>query len=168
MDKIAKNSHESSLLANDVVNADTDADFKPLSAQEAGVWRSKQPQMSLWRIVGWQACATCVAGLLAGVLTGYWQGTLSALYGGLAVLAPTAVMVWGMTARRWSRVLAAFAKGSLVALAFWEGVKVTLSVTLLALAPVLLNDLNWLALVASFVLVIKVYWLALFVQSKTA
>jgi ATP synthase protein I len=73
-----------------------------------------------------------------------------------------------LRAKRLTQLLSLFAKGSLLALFFWEGVKIVLSILMLVLAPVLLKNLNWLALVAGFVLVIKVYWLALFVQSKTS
>jgi ATP synthase protein I len=102
------------------------------------------------------------------MLTGQWTLALSASYGGIAVVLPVTVMIWGMTAGRLTRLLSVFAKSSFLALVFWEGVKLVLSVLMLALAPVVLKNLNWLALVAGFVLVIKVYWLALFVQSKTS
>ena len=43
----------------------------------------------------------------------------------------------------------------------WELVKIVLTVALMLLAPKMMPDLNWLALVASFVVTIKVYWLAM-------
>jgi ATP synthase protein I len=168
MDKIAKTGNKSELHSNELVNVDDDADFKPLSTQEAAAWRLKQPPLSMWRVVGWQLSATCLVGALVWWVTEEWSSVVSALYGGCAVVFPVAVMVWGMTVGRLTRLLSLFAKSSLLALVFWEGVKIVLSILMLALAPVLLKNLNWLALVAGFVLVIKMYWLALFVQSKAS
>lgn len=76
-------------------------------------------------------------------------------------------MAWGVTFGRLTGLLSLFAQGSLAAVVFWEGVKVLLSVAMLALAPLLVAHLNWLALVAGLVLVLKVYWLAFFLSSRT-
>jgi ATP synthase protein I len=43
----------------------------------------------------------------------------------------------------------------------WEAVKVVLTVALLFAAPALIVNLNWLALLAGFVVTMKVYWIAL-------
>jgi ATP synthase protein I len=168
MDKIAKHSKQSKPDDLSPLDEGDELAFKPMSAQEATAWRLKQRPVSMWRVVRWQLGATCLVGALVWVLTGQWTLALSASYGGIAVVLPVTVMIWGMTAGRLARLLSVFAKSSLLALVFWEGVKLVLSVLMLALAPVVLKNLNWLALVAGFVLVIKVYWLALFVQSKTS
>jgi ATP synthase protein I len=165
MDKIAKSS-EKFKPDSDKLDVGDDADFKPMSAQEAASWRAKQKHISMWRVIKWQLSASCLAGLVAGLLAWQWSFAVSALYGGIAVVFPAAVMVWGMTAGRLTQLLSAFAKGSLFALIFWEAIKVVLSIFMLAMAPMLLKDLNWPALVASFVLVIKVYWLAFFLLTK--
>jgi len=52
-------------------------------------------------------------------------------------------------------------KAVLVGLFFWELVKIILTVALLLVAPKLISNLSWLALVAGFVVTIKVYWLAM-------
>jgi len=52
-------------------------------------------------------------------------------------------------------------KVALVGLFTWELVKIILTVALLMVAPKVITDLSWLALVASFVVTIKVYWLAM-------
>ena len=44
---------------------------------------------------------------------------------------------------------------------FWELVKIILTVALLLVAPKVISNLSWLALVAGFVVTIKVYWLAM-------
>lgn len=142
-------------------------DFKPLSAEEAQQWRQTQVRISIGRVLVWQLAAMCLAGLLAWVLTGASAAGWSAAYGGGAILVPSAVMAWGVSAGRLSKMLSVFARGSLAAVVFWEGVKVLLTIVLLALAPKLVVNLSWLALVAGFVLVLKVYWLAFFVSSRT-
>jgi ATP synthase protein I len=155
--------------AADSTEAEGDSDdFKPMSRDEAQVWRKSQRAVSVWRVLVWQCVATCVAALLAGWFTGKTSGALSAGYGGLSVVLPSAVMAWGVTFGRLTGVLSLFAQGSLAAVVFWEGVKVLLVVAMLALAPGVVAQLNWLALVAGLVLVLKVYWLAFFVSSRAA
>jgi ATP synthase protein I len=48
-----------------------------------------------------------------------------------------------------------------IGLMVWELVKVVLTVVLLLAAPKVVSDLSWLALVAGFVVTMKVYWLAM-------
>ena len=52
-------------------------------------------------------------------------------------------------------------KAVLIGLFFWELVKIILTVALLLVAPKVISNLSWLALVAGFVVTIKVYWLAM-------
>ncbi len=49
---------------------------------------------------------------------------------------------------------------ALAGLFVWELVKVVLTVVLLAAAPKVISELSWLALLAGFVVTMKVYWLA--------
>jgi ATP synthase protein I len=44
-------------------------------------------------------------------------------------------------------------------------VKVVLTVAMLFAAPGLIPDLNWLALLAGFVVTMKVYWVAMWLHS---
>jgi ATP synthase protein I len=48
----------------------------------------------------------------------------------------------------------------------WEGVKLLLSVAMLWSAPRIVPDLNWLALVAGLVVVLKVYWFGFWIQAR--
>jgi len=52
-------------------------------------------------------------------------------------------------------------KAVLIGLFFWELVKIILTVALLLVAPKVISNLSWLALVAGFVVTTKVYWLAM-------
>jgi len=53
------------------------------------------------------------------------------------------------------------AGAALAALFVWELVKIVLTVALLLVAPKVVAGLSWLALVAGFVVTMKVYWLAM-------
>ena len=46
----------------------------------------------------------------------------------------------------------------------WELVKIVLTVALLLAAPRLILELNWLALLAGFVVTMKVYWVAMWLH----
>jgi ATP synthase protein I len=146
---------------------DEDNNFKPLTAQEAEAWRSRQRTVSIWRVLGWQLLVGASVGFLWWGLSGRLVGAVSAWYGAGAVWFPAVLMAWGLTAGRLSKVLSVFPKGSLAAVVFWEGVKVLLSVMLMALAPKALVQVDWLALLAGLVVVIKVNWLALWGLSRS-
>jgi ATP synthase protein I len=75
----------------------------------------------------------------------------------VAVVVPAVVFV-----RALSRQMRRTQPGSaLMGLMVWELVKIVLTVALLLAAPKVISDLSWLALVAGFVVTMKVYWLAM-------
>ena len=75
----------------------------------------------------------------------------SSLLGGLAVIFPAGIFAY----------LIRYLGGSVIGLFACELAKVLLTVILLILFVSLYNTINWLALLTSFILVIKAYWLAL-------
>ena len=98
-----------------------------------------------------------VTALLAVLLTGSQAVMWSVLYGAATVVIPGALMARGMTSR-----LSSMSPGSsAVSFMLWEAVKILVSVVMLALAPKIVQPLNWLALLAGLVLCMKVYWVAL-------
>jgi ATP synthase protein I len=132
-------------------------EFKPLSAQEAQAWRQHNPQASPWRVSLLQVGVGVLMALLTGLFTGEWNLAASAAWGSVAVVVPAVVFV-----RALSRQMRRTQPGSaLVGLMVWELVKIVLTVALLLAAPKVISDLNWLALVAGFVVTMKVYWLAM-------
>ena len=133
-------------------------DFKPLSAQEAQRWRETVPVLSPWRIVGWQALAGGLAVLVAWGLSGRAEVAWSTAYGALAVLLPAALLARGLSRQ------ARGAGAALVGFFVWEAVKVVLTVAMLLAAPRLVPHLSWLALLAGFVVVMKVYWVAMWLH----
>lgn len=138
-----------------------DAEFKPLTAEEVQQWRSAHPAISPWWVVVWQL----VAGVVLALLAGWWGGEvvgISAAYGALAVVFPAALMVRGLQRQRAVTQPGAAMMGFVI----WESVKVALTVAMLLLAPKVVSPLNWLALVAGFVVTMKVYWVAAWLHSR--
>jgi ATP synthase protein I len=136
-------------------------DFKPLTAEQAQVLRQRHVAVSPWRVLGLQGVAGVVVAFLAWLVSGRVAG-LSAAYGALAVVMPVALFTRGVTGG-----LAKFAPGSAMVMFFvWELVKVALTIAMLFAAPRLVPGLSWLALLAGFVVTMKVVWLALMFRAK--
>ena len=57
-----------------------EADFKPLTREEAQQWRATQPQVSVWWLVGMQMLVGLSAGSLGWLLTQRTQVAWSVLY----------------------------------------------------------------------------------------
>lgn len=142
----------------DETDAALESDFKPLTAEQARQWRESNPSLSLWRIVGWQVVAGALAALLAWGISGRPEVAWSTAYGALAVCLPAALMARGLSRR------AGVAGAALAGFFVWELVKIALTVALLLLAPRLVPHLSWLALLAGFVVAMKVYWVAMWLH----
>ena len=140
--------------------------FKPLTREEARQWRSSQPALSLRWLLMWQVLSALVLAVLAAWLTSDPVVVKSVLYGAAAVLLPSALMAWGVTSSAMARQVSGEAKASLVNFFVWEGIKLVLVLVLMGLAPVLMDAVNWLALVAGLVVVLKVFGWVLYVQTK--
>ena len=136
---------------------DEAAQIKPLTPEEAAVWRKQQPKMSMWRIVAVQALIGAVVALVAW----WWLGRAagwSAAYGALAIVVPAALFARGVARNSGG---ATNAPGAIARLFAWEFVKLVLCIAMLAAAPVLVPNLHWLALLAGMVVTMKTYWLVL-------
>ena len=147
-------------------DGEQEPEFKPLTREQAQQWRASQPELSPWRLVVVQWLVGSMAAVLAGLL---WQSAsvaVSVLYGAAAVAMPSALMAYGLTSSALSRLASGFAQAALVGFLFWEGVKVLLSVALLAAAVWILPEPNWIGLLIGLVLVLKVYWFGFFIQTK--
>src|SRR3989344_5596811 len=124
-----------------------ESDFKPLTAEEAEVWRSRNPSISVWKVV-------------AGALTGRASVGWSAAYGALAVVAPAALFARGVLRHSASSK----PRAAMVGFFGWEIAKIVLAVALLAAAPRLVSGLSWIALLVGMVVAMKTYWVALLVR----
>lgn len=146
-------------------NEGEEPDFKPLTAEQAAQWRSSQVKLSVWRVVmaQWVAAVVLTAVIYFGFRQVVWAW--SAMYGGLAAGLPSAVMAYGLTSSRLARMLSGLAQTALAGFFLWEAVKVLLTMVLLGLAPALMREISWPALVVGLVVVLKVHWLAFLMQS---
>jgi ATP synthase protein I len=141
-------------------------EFKPLTREEAERWRASQPELSPWRVVRVQWLVGLSLALLVGLVTRQPSVPLSLLYGAAAAAVPTALMAWGLTSSALARSLAGRVETVFMNFVLWEGVKILLTVVLLWVAPRIVPDLNWLALVAGLVVVLKVYWFGFLIQAR--
>ena len=142
---------------------DEDSDFKPLTAQEAQEWRKRHPALSVWRLVLAQAVVGVLATLVAWLVSGKSQVAMSAGYGALAVVLPSALFARGMGRIKNS---AGSANAMLTGFFGWEMAKIALTVAMLAAAPKLIDALSWLALLAGMVVTMKTYWVAQWARSS--
>lgn len=139
-------------------DAAAQAEFKPLSAEEARQWREKHPSLSPWRIVAWQAVAGSLAAGLTWLVSGRDVLAGSVLYGALAVVLPASVLARALSRR------AGAAGAALAGFFVWELVKIVLTVALLVAAPRVVPGLSWPAMLAGFVVAMKVYWVAMWLH----
>jgi ATP synthase protein I len=137
-------------------------DCKPLTAQEAQALRLRDPAVSPWWIVGLQCVAGLVVALVAWGISGKASTGWSAAYGALAVIIPAALFARGLMSRFSSINAATASFGFFV----WEAVKLAVGVAMVAMAPKLIADLSWLALLAGLFVTLKMYWLALLKRPK--
>ena len=129
----------------------------PLTAEQVALWRLKNPVLSVWRVVMGQVAVGVVLAALVGGWSGQISLAVSVLYGSAAVFIPAALFARGLTSRLTTVSPLTAAAGLLV----WEGVKVALTVLAMLLAPKVVEDLSWPALLTGLVGTMKVYWLAL-------
>jgi ATP synthase protein I len=130
---------------------------EPLTRQQAQALRAEHPSVSPWWVVAAQAVLGAVVAGVAWAVTGEVTVMGSALYGAAAVVVPAALMARGMTSR-----LSSMSPGvSAMSFMTWESVKLGVSIAMLALAPKLVPQLSWPALLAGLVACLKVYWVAL-------
>ena len=129
----------------------------PLTAEQVALWRLKNPVLSVWRVVMGQVAVGVVLAALVGGWSGQISLAVSVLYGSAAVFIPAALFARGLTSRLTTVSPLTAAAGLLV----WEGVKVALTVLAMLLAPKVVEDLSWPALLTGLVVTMKVYWLAL-------
>ncbi len=108
-----------------------------------------------------QVVVSVVVAAIASWGFGYVAG-VSAAYGALAVIFPAMILARGLR----KQVSLGDSGAAFLSFVVWEVVKVVLTVALLLAAPKLLPLLNWLALVAGFVVTMKVYWLAAWLHTK--
>ena len=139
----------------------TDTVYRRWSNADVVELRKTQAFISPWRVVLWMLMTTAVIGV-TGLIASDVRTAWSAAYGSLAVALPAAVLARGMT----SQLSRMSATAGALAFMLWEMVKIGLSIGMLILAPSLIADLSWPALLVGLILTIKVYFVAAIVKSK--
>ncbi|MFM7026176.1 MAG: ATP synthase subunit I [Limnohabitans sp.] len=137
-----------------------ESDFKPLTPEQAAAWRQRNPVTSPWRVLALQLLSGALVAVLTGVVSGQFRLAASVAWGVVSVVIPGVVFARALV--RQMRLKQAGAV--LTSLFVWELVKIVLTVALLLVAPKVVAGLSWLALVAGFVVTMKVYWLAMAMQ----
>jgi ATP synthase protein I len=129
---------------------------------------AKQPRLSIKRLLIWQLAVGGVVVLVVATLMSV-GAAVSAAYGVLACWLPNAVMAWGLREKPGMQMPAGANAANWM---IWEFVKLVLALTLLALAVKLIPAtgfaLNWLVLVVSMVVTMKVFWFAALLALKPA
>lgn len=135
---------------------------RPLTREQVVQMGLDRAQVSVWRVLLWQALTGTGAAVLVGLLSGRLALAVSLLYGAAAVVVPGLVFARGLTGR-----LSSINPGTAVMGFFvWEFVKIGLTIAMLVAAPRLVTDLSWPALLAGLVLTMKVVWLAVWFKSR--
>lgn len=142
---------------------DSWANFIPLTRQEAASLRLREPGVSPWRVVGAQVVAGALIASAAGAASGDRHVAWSALYGAATVFIPGALMARGMT----SQLSGASVLGSVAAVFSWSVMKMMVSVVMLVMAPTVVVQLSWPALLVALVLCLQTYWFALLWRGRS-
>ena len=134
------------------------APFKSLTPEQARTLVANDPHsVSPWGVIAAQAGVGVLVALLAGLITARVDVVWSALYGAAVVVVPGALMARGMT----SKLSIVSPGASAFSVMLWSMVKIGVSIVMLMLASKLVQPLSWPALLATMVLCMQVYWLAL-------
>lgn len=136
-------------LAWDEQELDGDVHAPPLDAEQAAQWRQRHRSISPWKVLLWQGLAALLGGGALWLVLQESVAIISWFYGYLAIALPAAL---------YAKVVVS--QPGLTALVAHEMLKLLLTVVLMALAPVLLGKVNWLALLLAVVLSVNMYWIA--------
>jgi len=150
------------LIARGVASAGFDDEaeeppVKPLTRDEAQALRVKSPQLSPWRVIAAQAVVGCLMALGAWWFSDQPGFVQSAIYGAIVAVLPGALMARGMT----SRLSSLSVGSSAVSVMLWTVMKIGVSIAMLMLAPKLVQSLSWPVMLATLVLCMQVYLVAL-------
>lgn len=175
--KTAREAERQKLLGSKVLNANAfddtdDAQMDSLperltasQAQELRVRLGKTGSLiSPWQIIVGQLLAGAVFAVVAWLVTGKSSVAVSVAYGALAVVIPAAVFARGLMSQFSSLNALTAGFGFFV----WEMIKIMATVVLIAIAPKLVADLDWLAMLIGLIVTMKVVFVLLWLLPKLA
>jgi ATP synthase protein I len=132
-------------------------------AQELRVRLGKSGSLiSPWQIIVGQLLAGAVFASLAWLITGKSSVAASVAYGALAVVVPAAMFARGLMSQFSSLNALTAGFGFFV----WEMIKIVATVVLIAIAPKLVADLDWLAMLIGLIVTMKVVFVLLWLLPK--
>lgn len=135
-----------------------DPPVRPLTREEAQALSARHPSLQAWQVIGLQLLLGVLVALVWGGLADSRSALLSSLWGMAVVVVPGAVMALG--------IFGSVGGDSVARWVVWELIKIVCAGLMLALAPFLIQPLNWLAMLLTMVLCMKVIGVALFVQGR--
>jgi ATP synthase protein I len=152
----------------DVDTAPAEAMPERLTVSQARALRAKFGKagtlISPWQIIGGQLLAGVFFAAVAWVFTGKSSVAVSVAYGALAVVVPAAVFARGLMSQFSSLNALTAGFGFFV----WEMIKIVATVVLIAIAPKLVADLDWLAMLIGLIVTMKVVFVLLWLLPKLA
>jgi ATP synthase protein I len=134
----------------------------PLTAEQAKALRSRMAVFSPWRVVLAQGVVAVLLVLVVWLVFGWSDWVGSVAYGCMAAWVPAVLFARGFVRQK----NAPGAGAALAGIFVWEFVKIVLTMVLLLVAPKMVVGLNWLALLAGFVVTMKASWFAMLWQHR--
>jgi len=139
------------------MEAHQEVESPPWTAEQVQRWRQSHPTFSVWRVL----MAQVLVAVFFATVVALWFASgslwLSWMYGAMTVVVPAALFARGLT----SRTASLNAMAATLGLMVWQGVKWMMAVLFLVLAPRIVPELSWPAMLAGLIVTMKVYWLAL-------
>ncbi len=143
--------------------------YVPLTGQEAEVLIQKLGTVELdaflVTVLVWQLTAAVLMGVLAWWLWPNCTTAVSVFYGALCAALPSALVAFVVKRRMAANVLK-HPGDALLGLFVLELVKVAAAVCLLLATPLAIEVPQWVAVVAGFVLTLKIYWLVALLELR--
>jgi ATP synthase protein I len=132
---------------------------EPLTREQAQALIARHPQVSVRRMLSLQAAAGVLCAVVAWGITRQPVAAGSALAGAASVVIPAWVMARGL-----ARQAASHPSAAVLGFMVWELVKMVCAVAILVAAAVGIPHLNWLAMLITMVVCLKVNWWMLLKQ----
>lgn len=141
-------------------------DVVPLTAEQAALLRVSLRKsgslISPWRLIAGQAGVGVLLALVVWLVTGKSVVAVSVAYGALAVVIPAALFARGLMSQFSSMNAMTAGFGFFV----WEMLKIAVTIALIAVAPKLVQGLDWLAMLIGLIVTMKAVWLVLWLSGK--